>query len=327
MKFLREKFYELKKKNKISEIIKAFPNFIKSYEIKLDHFITDISSLNSFKEDSFLFIKQNYKSSNLTLDNITLIFDSESIYATSKNQNKLLVNDIDQFYITIVNYLFSHEDSFDHHDEFLNNNSSKISKYSIIDDSSVIGQNCFIGKGVKIGKNCIIKNNVIIKNAILSDDIIVGDNTVIGSTGFGFNLNQMGSKNVLPHIGIVYIDSNVSIGSSCTIDRGKIDCTFIGKNSMIDNLVHIAHNVSLGENACIAAQTGISGSVVIGKNLIAGGQSGFAGHITIGDNVVVAAKSGVTKDITSNSTVAGFPAIDINKWKKNIIRERKNGYK
>ena len=39
------------------------------------------------------------------------------------------------------------------------------------------------------------------------------------------------------------IDDNVHIGSSCTIDRGKIDYTYIGKNSMIDNMVHIAHNV------------------------------------------------------------------------------------
>ena len=41
---------------------------------------------------------------------------------------------------------------------------------------------------------------------------------------------------------------------------------------MLDNLIHIAHNVIFGSNACIAAQTGISGSVEIGKNLICGGQ-------------------------------------------------------
>ena len=95
---------------------------------------------------------------------------------------------------------------------------------------------------------------------------------------------------------------------------------------MIDNLVHVAHNVQIGENACIAAQTGISGSVIIGNNVTIGGQVGFAGHIKIGDNVVVAARSGVTKNISDNSVVAGFPATDIKEWKKNIIRNRKNGY-
>ena len=85
---------------------------------------------------------------------------------------------------------------------------------------------------------------------------------------------------------------------------------------MIDNLVHIAHNVSIGVNACIAAQTGIAGSVVIGNNVTVGGKVGFAGHIKIGDNVIIAAKSGVTKNIKDNSVVAGFPAIDIKEWKK-----------
>ena len=91
-------------------------------------------------------------------------------------------------------------------------------------------------------------------------------------------------------------------------------------------MVHIAHNVQIGDNACIAAQTGISGSVTIGNNVTIGGQVGFAGHIKIGQNVVIAAKSGVTKNIKDNSVVAGFPAIDIKEWKRNVIRERKNGY-
>ena len=91
-------------------------------------------------------------------------------------------------------------------------------------------------------------------------------------------------------------------------------------------MVHIAHNVQIGDNACIAAQTGISGSVTIGNNVTIGGQVGFAGHIKIGQNVVIAAKSGVTKNINDNSVVAGFPAIDIKEWKRNVIRERKNGY-
>ena len=131
-----------------------------------------------------------------------------------------------------------------------------------------------------------------------------------------------GSSNLNPQIGVVIINENVHIGSSCTIDRGKIDSTYIGKNSMIDNLVHIAHNVTIGVNACIAAQTGIAGSVVIGNNVTVGGKVGFAGHIKIGDNVIIAAKSGVTKNIKENSVVAGFPAIDIKEWKKKIIRKR-----
>ena len=95
---------------------------------------------------------------------------------------------------------------------------------------------------------------------------------------------------------------------------------------MIDNMVHIAHNVIIGDNACIAAQTGISGSVIIGNNVTIGGKVGLAGHINIGNNVIIAARSGVTKNIKDNSTVAGFPAIDIKEWKKNLIRQKRYGH-
>ena len=91
---------------------------------------------------------------------------------------------------------------------------------------------------------------------------------------------------------------------------------------MIDNLVHVAHNVIIGKSACIAAQCGIAGSTFIGNNVIMGGQVGIAGHLNIGNNVVIAGKSAVTKNLLDNSIVAGFPASDIKEWKKNIIKLR-----
>ena len=39
---------------------------------------------------------------------------------------------------------------------------------------------------------------------------------------------------------------------------------------------------------------------------------------------LIAAKSGVTKNIRANSTIAGFPAIDIKLWKKKIITQYRN---
>ena len=88
-------------------------------------------------------------------------------------------------------------------------------------------------------------------------------------------------------------------------------------------MVQIAHNVKIGKNTIIASQTGIAGSTIIGNNCILGGQVGVAGHLKIGNNVTIAAKSGVTKNIHDNSIIAGFPALNINKWKKSIIRQYK----
>ena len=96
---------------------------------------------------------------------------------------------------------------------------------------------------VEIGKNCIIKNNCVIKNSIIRDNVIISDNSNNWIYRFWFRSKISWCSNIIPQIGIVYIDSNTHIGSNCTIDRGKIDSTHMEKNCMIDNLVHIAHNV------------------------------------------------------------------------------------
>ena len=87
--------------------------------------------------------------------------------------------------------------------------------------------------------------------------------------------------------------------------------THIGKNTYLDNQIHIAHNVKIGENSIIAGQVGIAGSSVIGSNVRIGGQAGISGHLKIGNNVEIAGGSGVIKDIPDNSKVMGYPAKNI----------------
>ena len=324
--FFRKNFFSIKKLYNSNDLSSILSKNIISDRI-IDNFnILDISSLNISRKNSVLFLDDISKLFTSEFNNTLLITDNQKIFNKAEFKNIILVNNLNEAWNTFVNNLYSHEDCVDYVDEFIHTNNSYISKNAKIDISSKIFNNCVIGKGVEIGKNCIIKNNVVIKNSLIKNNVIISDNTSIGTTGFGFDYSKRGSNYLNPQIGIVIIDDNVHIGSGCTIDRAKIDATYIGKNSMIDNLVHIAHNVIIGDNACIAAQTGISGSVLIGSNVTVGGQSGFAGHIKIGDNVVVAARSGVTKNIKDNSIVAGFPATDIKEWKKSVIRQRKNGY-
>ena len=108
-----------------------------------------------------------------------------------------------------------------------------------------MGSNTIIESNVRIGSNCVIGSNVIIKNTIIADNVIIQDDNKIGQKGFGFI--PMKNKNFkFPHIGKVIISENVEIASSCTIDRGSIDDTVIGKNTYLDNQVHVAHNVKIG---------------------------------------------------------------------------------
>ncbi len=324
MNFIRSNFFPYKNIIDIKKLTKLLKGNILLNKISNNFEIKEISSLSSLRDNSILFLDNDLKISKINKKNIHVI---TNIKENKKYYNNVsIIKNLNLIYNIICNQLFYHDDQKGFSDDYNYLNGSFISKFSKINKSAEIGRNCTISRGVEIGKNTIIKNNVVIKNSLIGNNVVVCDNTSIGTSGFGFHFQKRGSLNLNPQLGITVIDDNVHIGSSCTIDRGKIDITHIGKNSMIDNMVHIAHNVIIGKNACVAAQTGISGSVIIGDNVTIGGQAGFAGHISIGENVIIAAKSGVTKNIKDNSVVAGFPAIDMKEWKKNVIRQRKYGH-
>ena len=142
--------------------------------------------------------------------------------------------------------------------------------------------------------------------------------TKIPSNAYDNEVIFLKDKNIkLPHIGKVIIDDDVEIASGCTIDRGSVDDTVIGKNTYLDNQVHIAHNVKIGSNCMIAGQVGFAGSSKIGDNVSIGGQAGVSGHLKIGNNVKIGGGSGVVKDIEDNQIVMGYPAVPFKDFLKN----------
>ena len=200
-----------------------------------------------------------------------------------------------------------------------------ISSTAILGDNVSIGAHCYIGKNVEIGDNvrlgigvvlddgvsigarCVIGAHAIIRYAILDQDVHISDSCSIGTEGFGIEgTGQTAAR--IPHFGRVMIKQGCHIGASCTIDRGVMDDTILGAYVMLDNQVHIAHNVQIGDNTIIAAQVGVAGSTKIGRNCMFGGQVGVADHVTIGDNIIVAAQSGVTKDLDKPQLYIGYPA-------------------
>jgi len=193
-----------------------------------------------------------------------------------------------------------------------------VGKFSIIEKGSTIGESTIIypqvhiAEDVSIGKNCKIYPGVKIYHGCkIGDNCIIHANVVIGGDGFGFAPKADGSFEKISQIGNVIIESNVEIGSNTTIDRGSIGSTTIKKGVKIDNLVQIAHNVSIGENTVIASQAGIAGSTKIGKNCMIGGQVGFAGHLTIADGSKFQAQSGIGSNVKEpNKAWFGSPAID-----------------
>ena len=191
-----------------------------------------------------------------------------------------------------------------------------IGKDCKIGENTEIASNTIIEKKVVIGKNCTIGSNVTIKNCIIGQNVVIQNGCNIGLKGFGF-IPQKENNIKFPHIGKVIIGDNVELASNCTIDRGSIDDTIIGKNTYLDNQVHVAHNVKIGENCMIAGQVGFAGSTIIGNNVSIGGQAGISGHLRIGNNVRIGGGSGVVKDIPNNTTVMGYPAVTLKEFLKN----------
>ncbi len=192
----------------------------------------------------------------------------------------------------------------------------------LVGENVKIGKNCSIGhntiieKNVNIGSDCSIGSNVIIRNTIIENHVAILDGCIIGKKGFGFFPNKQ--KNLrYPHIGIVFIGENSEIGCGATVDRGSMSNTIIGKNTFLDNQIHIAHNNKIGDNCIIAGQVGFAGSSTLGNNVLVGGQAGISGHLKIGNNVQIGGGSGVIKDIPDNSKVMGYPSKDLKQFLKN----------
>jgi UDP-3-O-[3-hydroxymyristoyl] glucosamine N-acyltransferase len=191
-----------------------------------------------------------------------------------------------------------------------------VGKNCIIGKNTIIGSNTIIEHNVVIGRNCTIGSQVVVKNSIIGNNVVIQDGCKVGLKGFGFI--PLKEKNLrFPHIGKVLLGDNVELGANCTIDRGSIGDTVIGKNTFLDNQVHVAHNIKIGDNCMIAGQVGFAGSSVIGDNVSIGGQAGISGHLKIGNNVKIAGGSGVIKDIPEGTVVMGYPAVPLKKFIRN----------
>ena len=311
---------------KVSDILSIL--HLDNVDIDMDQKITDIKDLfTSNKNEITFFHSKKYKdiakntkaSFCLTTENLKneLPEDCKSIIvenvlvSTSKVTAKFYPESINDNFDDTVNEIKDTEFK----------DKVKFGKNVLIGENVRFGNNCLIGhntiieKNVSIGNNCSIGSNCIIRNSLIKNNIKILDNCVIGKHGFGFFPNN--NKNLrYPHIGIVIIEDDCEIGCGSTIDRGSMSNTIIGKNTFLDNQIHIAHNVKIGENSIIAGQVGIAGSSTIGSNVRIGGQAGISGHLKIGNNVEIAGGSGVIKNIADNSKVMGYPAKNIREFLK-----------
>ena len=188
--------------------------------------------------------------------------------------------------------------------------SARIHPGAVFDPALVsIGENVVIEEGVVLGSNVRIDHNTVIKSeSRIGDQVKIGANCTIGGVGFGYELNDEGQYDLIPHIGRVVIQSHVEIGNNTCIDRAVSGETLIGENVKIDNLVHIAHGVKIGRNSLVIANAMIAGSVSIGENAWIAPSASVIQKTAIGNGAVVGMGSVVLKNVDPGTVVAGVPA-------------------
>ena len=293
--------------------------------------IFDVADLNSATIKDITFFHSNKYKSQASVTKAAACITTKNLHHVLPNKCvKIIVENvlISTAKVTEVLYPDSVNDDFDNSVKEISKiklkNKVKFGKNVLIGTNVKIGKNCLIGhntiieKNVVIGDNCSIGSNTIIRNTILKNHVKVLDGCVVGKKGFGFFPNNKNNYR-FPQIGIVLINDYSEIGCGSTIDRGSISNTIIGRNTYLDNQIHIAHNVKIGDNCIIAGQVGFAGSSILGNNVMIGGQAGISGHLNIGNNIKIGGGSGVIKDIPDNSRVMGYPAKDL----KDFIKENK----
>ena len=197
-----------------------------------------------------------------------------------------------------------------------------IHPYVVVADGAKIGDRVtlypgvYVGQGSIIGDDCLVYPNVSIREGVaIGSRVIIHAGTEIGSDGFGF-VTDGGKHHKIPQVGGVIIEDDVEIGGNCAIDRATLGNTVIKKGTKLDNLVHIAHNVTIGEHCLIAGQVGIAGSTTLGNYVVFGGQVGVADHTTVGDRVMAGGKAVINRDVEPGQVMAGFNAMPLRNWLK-----------
>lgn len=297
-----------------------------------DKIIHDIAPIEDVSDNEICFFVDNKYKEYLKKSKIgALIIKKNSI---SEFKGNFIISSNPHYDMAKVASIFYPESEYPNFCFSSSEKNEKLNKYvkcshnAFIHKTAKIGKNCevginsVIGPGVILGDNCLIGDNVSIYYSLIGNNVKIYQGVRIGSEGFGFIMNDKHFKKI-PQLGRVIIENNIEIGANCTVDRGSIGDTIIGEYSMIDNMVHLGHNVRIGKKCIIAAMTGISGSTSIGNNVIIGGQVGISGHLKIGNDVKIAAKTGVMKNITDGSIIAGYPSEKILDWHRNTIIMKK----
>ncbi len=288
----------------ISQIISLKPDIVKDFTINglnLCNRRTQYESIVSYVTNVNLLENVKHNKS------IKVLVISSDLYETFKKELRdeivfFISEDPESTFYKLHNELYYKTNFYDKY-EF----ESQIGNNCRIHPSVVIENGVIIGDNVNIGPNSVVRSGSIIKN-----NVNIGCCSVIGSEGYqGIKIN--GVPTMIPHVGGTLLNEDVWIGDNSTIGNMLFEgYTIVGKNTKIDNHVHVAHNCIIGSNCFITASCLLMGSTLIDNNVWIAPNVLTMNRVHLGDNSFVGAMSLVTKDVEQNTLVVGIPA---KKWR------------
>lgn len=195
---------------------------------------------------------------------------------------------------------------------------------AVIGDGAELGPHCMVGPGCEVGaQSRLVARVTLVQNVKLGCRVLVHPGAVIGSDGFGIAVDD-GHWTKIPQLGGVRIGDDCEIGANTTIDRGALEDTVLGEDVHLDNLIQIAHNVTIGAHTAMAGCSAAAGSAKIGRWCLIGGNAGILGHLEVVDQVTITAKSLVTHSIHEPGEYSsGTPLQDNRTWRRNAARMKK----
>lgn len=187
--------------------------------------------------------------------------------------------------------------------------------YETFDFDPVEGRHCRIDPTAKIDKGVVLGNGVVIgpmavifPGTVIEDNVTIAAGAIIGEEGFQV-LRIDGQNRKIRHCGGVYIGENACIGSGTIIHRslfgGK---TIIGRNAMLDTLIYVGHNVTIGNNAVITSGVILCGSSKVENDAWIAPNAAILNKMIVGEGSKVGMGSVVTHDVPPNGLVYGVPA-------------------
>ena len=193
-----------------------------------------------------------------------------------------------------------------------------------------LGQNIYIGHNVVIEADVVIgnrvhigHNTVICAGTVIDDHVEIGCNCTIGRTGFGYEKDDEGVYQPITHLGTVWLKHGAKVHNNTCIDRAVLGQTIIGENVRIDNLVHIAHGVTIGRKSMVIANSMIAGSATIGHDTWIAPSVNVLNQLSIGNRVQTGMAAVIVKPVPDDTTVVGAPAEPIAQYKQWLAARKK----